>query len=1324
MDKQRLLIKRMFRELSQGLARDQAVLRRGLQRVQRHVRTGRVTATELEDLKERLAASRHARQKRLLTLPTPTYSDVLPVAQQRDHIARMVQQHPVVVLCGETGSGKTTQLPKICLDLKRGTSGWIGVTQPRRIAARSIADFLAQDLKSEIGGIVGYKMRFNDRVSPDSYVKVMTDGILLAEIQHDRMLSQYDTLIIDEAHERSLNIDFILGILKQLVPKRPELKVIISSATLDTQRFSHHFHNAPIIEVSGRTYPVEVRYRPLQILKEDEAGATDRESGRKSGGEEGNTERSEERDVEQGVLEAVQELCALGPSGDILVFLPGEREIRDIAAFLRKNNLPHVEIFPLFARLSMADQHRIFRPGKQRRIVLATNVAETSITVPGIRYVIDSGMARVSRHSGRTQVRRLPVEKISRAAANQRQGRCGRVADGVCIRLFSEEDFLARTPFTDPEIVRSSLANVILQMTFLKLGEVESFPFVDPPNPHAIRDGRRLLTELGALTEAGKLTQTGREMAQLPLDPRLGRMILAGHRYRSLHEMVIIVSAMNIPDPRERPDEQRGKAEAAHKRHHHPRSDFVTILNVWRFIQAGQAEAPSKAGFRRFLKENFLSFIRVREWQGIQSQLIQMAKQLGWKSNSNPASFEDIHKAILAGSLSFIGFKTENRDYLGAKQNRFHISPGSVLFKKSPTWVVAGELTETTRMFARTCAQVEPEWIEEVAGALCRRSHYDPHWEKKSGSVWVFERVTLFGLILMAQRKVPFGCIDAVSARQIFIQSALVEGRFQTSAPFFGHNQGLIAEVRELEHKSRRRDLLVDEQDIFHFYDGLVPEDVYDARRFHHWYRRAQREQPRLLFFSRDMLLRHVGEAVTGESFPGHLTVQGQALSLEYHFNPGDGEDGISVRIPLPFLNQLPASPFEWLVPGLLPNKVLALLKTLPKTLRRPLVPLPQAAQYCQDKITAADGGKPLTAVLGRIIAQRYAIDIPSDAWRAHDLPDHLNINFKIIDEHSEKVLAQGRDLVALRQAQGMEAKKRFDQLPKTQYERSGLTRWSFGSLPRQLAVQTEEAGMVYGFPAIQDDGSTVSLRLLDDPVQAQHVHRWGLVRLFALQLRQQVRALEKNMRVDQAMVLAYAPLGRRDRLLEELAALSLARVFLDVSDDDIHDEAGFQKRLQAGRSQLAQTAQEMGALVRCIMQPYQTVLGLLRAMKAPAVQPVVTEVRAHLDNLVFPGFLRATPPAWLPHLPRYLQAICLRLERRPFAPQKDQQRMDALLPLWRQYEAEAKKQVDEKREDPALQRYRWMLEEYRVSLFAQDLRTAMPVSPKRLQAQWEQVLK
>ncbi|MBF0185208.1 MAG: ATP-dependent RNA helicase HrpA [Magnetococcales bacterium] len=1285
------------------MSRDQADLRRKLRQLEQQQASNEQLPEALQKWQQQLEASRAVRAARQASIPALHYPEELPVAQQRQRIAEVIRQQQVVILCGETGSGKTTQLPKICLELQRGTGGWIGMTQPRRIAARSIADFLAQDLRSQVGDLIGYKMRFNDRVGADSLLKVMTDGILLAEIQSDRLLTRYDTLIIDEAHERSLNIDFLLGYLKQLLPKRPDLKLIISSATLDMARIAAHFNQAPVIEVAGRTYGVETRYRPLHGWEDEE-------------------EESEEKNLEQGILEAVQELYTLGPHGDILIFLPGEREIREIGDFLRQQELLHTEVLPLFARLSMADQQRIFHPGGKRRLILATNVAETSITVPGIRYVIDSGLARISRHSGRTQVRRLPVEKISQASARQRQGRCGRLAEGVCIRLYAQEDFLARDLFTDPEILRVSLAAVILQMKYLKLGEVESFPFVDPPGRGAIADGMRLLAELGAINERGQLTSLGSELAQLPLDPRLGRMLLAGARYGSLAEMLVIVAAMSLPDPREWPAEQRGKAEQAHKRHQDSSSDFSGLLSLWQFIDNGRQEAASNNQFRRFLKENFLSFLRVREWQGIHEQLSRLVGEMGMRINLLPAAYRELHQAVLAGTLGFVGFKTESHDYIGVAQQRFSISPGSALFKKSPTWLAAGELIETSRLFATLCARVEPEWIETVAGPLCRRHHQDPHWEKKSGCVLVFERVTLFGLTLIAQRKVQFGPLDGVKAREIFIQSALVEGEMQSSAPFFAHNQGLIAEVHELEHRSRRRDLLVEDAVLYDFYDQQIPPSVHSTHLFHQWYWQAKKRNPRLLYFSREMLLCQEGDTISGESFPGHLLINGVELSLEYHFNPGAGEDGISVQIPLPFLNQLTPAPFEWLVAGLLPNKILALLKGLPKTLRRPLVPLPQAQQYCLQQLPQHERHKPLGAVLGLLLLRQYGLSIPLDAWQHEALPDHLRMNFKIIEESSDKVLAQGRDLLALQQQWGSVAKKQFTALPKSAFEQSGLTRWAFGNLPQQVVVAGDRRNS-FGFPAIQDEGNTVALRLVESADTARQISRWGLVRLFALQLAPLLKPMEKKWALPRDLAGLDPAFGPAKGLWWQITSLALARVFLDVSEQEIETEEIFLQRLANGRPLVAQAVTEMQTLVKEIALRQRTVVTLLRQREIPGLPQVESEIQSHLASLIYPGFLRETPPQWLKQLPRYLQGMVLRLERRGFAPQRDTQRAAELQPYWQRYQARAKQHAAARLLDPELEQYRWMVEEFRISLFAQDLRTLFPVSAKRLQQQWEKVM-
>ncbi len=1313
-------LKRLAREIPQGMIRDRRSLGRRLRDLRRRFQAGRLPIDDLSALSNRVRRSREIVERRRAALPAPRYSLDLPVVGRKAEIQAAIREHQVVVLCGETGSGKTTQLPKICLELGRGVAGMLGVTQPRRIAARSIATFIARDLDSEPGRAVGFKMRFTDKVRPETHIKIMTDGILLAETRSDRLLNQYDTLIIDEAHERSLNIDFLLGYLKNILPKRPDLKLIISSATLDTEKFSNHFDNAPVVEVSGRSHPVEVLYRPLE--PDNIARLTEEEEGDGEG----------VKELEEGILEAVEELFTLEEAGDVLVFLPGEREIREAAALFARMDWKHVEILPLFARLSAAEQDRVFKPGGKRRVILSTNVAETAITVPGVRYVVDSGLARVSRHSGRTQVRRLPVEKIPRAAADQRKGRCGRLGPGVCIRLYSEADYEARPRFGDPEIRRTSLASVILQMKSLKLGEVADFPFVDPPAPHAIRDGLRLLEELGAITSRGELTDIGRQLARLPLEPRLARMILAARERLSLREVLIIVSALTIPDPRERPEAFRGKADTVHRQHVDRQSDFVALLNLWSHIERGRAEAPSKNAFRRFLKQSFLSWVRTREWRDIHDQLhTLLVGEMGFKPNQSAADYPQIHKALLAGLLGNVGFKSERHEYLGARQSTFFINPGSGLFKKSPTWVLAGELVETSKLYARTCARVEPEWVEEVAGGLCRKSHFEAHWEKKAGQVMAYERVTLFGLPLITRRKVPYGPIDPVTAREIFIQSALVEGSIRSHAEFFAHNQRLIAELRQLENKSRRRDLLVDEREIFDFYDRRVSQRTHTSRHFHNWYQQARKKDPHVLHLTREILLRDQGATISGDRFPGHLLVGGREYSLEYLFNPGAGTDGISVRIPLPDLNRVSPHPFEWLVPGLLAEKITALLKSLPKSHRRLLVPLPGSVNACLEAIAEMEerqGGetvreKPLCTVLGHILHQRLGVAIPVSLWNLEGLSDHLKINFLIIDPGSGNTLAQGRDLREITGRLGAEARDSFQKIPKNHYERKGLTRWDFDALPERV-VLTSGDQTVFGHPALRDDGASVTLKLVDDPDEAQRLHRQGVLRLFALALPQQIKHLKNNLSVTREMVYFHTTLGNREVLIKEIINLALARVFLPEGAGDVRDAETFQTRLQAGRGRLVRMAESVRGLVADILAEYHPILLSLKKNRSHTGEKTMQGIRAHLDALVHPGFLSAVPEQWLKQYPRYLKALRLRLQRRQQAPLKDAGRAAEITPLWQACRQLLERNRTERFYDPELERYRWLLEEYRVSLFAQELRTVEPVSAKRLQKQWEKVLK
>ncbi|MBF0124668.1 MAG: ATP-dependent RNA helicase HrpA, partial [Magnetococcales bacterium] len=1127
------------------MARDRAAIDRRLRLVRQQLQSQ--PARGLVLLREALPAieqSHHEYAARQASVPTLHYPESLPIVQARSEIAALLSQHPVVILCGETGSGKTTQIPKLCLELGRGRAGMIGLTQPRRIAARAIADFLARDLQPEntTGPLVGHKIRFSDHSAPTTLIKVMTDGILLAETLSDRLLLNYDTLIIDEAHERSLNIDFLLGYLQQIRGHRRDLKLVISSATLDAEKLAGHFEGAPILNVSGRIYPVEVRYRPPQQLA---TIATD------------TTDLDPEQLREQTLLAAVDELCAAG-SGDVLIFLPGEREIRETAEALRKHHPPGVIILPLYARLSTADQQRIFQPAAKRRLILATNIAETSITVPGIRYVVDSGLARISRYSGRSQIQRLPIEKISRSSADQRKGRCGRLSDGICIRLYSEEDYLDRPAFTDPEILRSSLAAVILRMKVLRLGTIEQFPFLDAPPPSAVRDGERLLQELGALDEENQLTAMGSQLAALPLDPRIGRMLLAARSHDCVTELLVISAALDLQDPRERPAEKRQQADQLHRRFLDPRSDFVAWLTLWQFISDGRRNAKSKNKFRTFLRDNFLSLSRVREWGDVHEQLSRQVREMGFKLNPTPADYATLHQAILTGLLGHIGVRQEKRDYLAVRNNRFVLASGSGLYPKPPEWVMASELVLTTRLQARGCAAIEAAWIEVAAGPLCRKVWSDPYWDSKRGQSMVHERVILYGLTLVPDRRVHYGPINPILARDILIRAGLVAGAWRLPLPpFLTHNQQLIIEVRDLEHKIRRRDLLVDDEALVAFYDERLPADITTAQQLDQWRRRAERRQPRLLYFSREFLLRQAADSSLNH-YPGHLIIGQDHYPLEYHFNPGQGDDGISVRMPLALLNRANANRFDWLVPGMLRQKVTALFRTLPQSERRKLVPLPDMVEHCLQHIVADD--RPLVTALDDCLRQTRDITIAASAWQPQLLPEHLTMNFKVIDEDRDssrepQILAQGRDLEALRQQFGDQARERFAQLARHQFEQHHLRHWNFGLLPTKVPL-TAAGRTIDGYPALRDDGDSVSLLLLASEQEAAQMMPTGLRRLFLLNLVQPMRQWQKWLPITPIMCQDYLPLGRCDNLRRELLLLLVERNFVGDEPLTIQSES------------------------------------------------------------------------------------------------------------------------------------------------------------------------
>jgi ATP-dependent helicase HrpA len=1054
-------------------------------------------------------------ERRRALAPRPDFPEELPISAKREEIAKAIAAYQVVIVCGETGSGKTTQLPKICLALGRGIAGLIGHTQPRRIAARATAARVAQELKTELGGAVGYKIRFTDKVGPRSYIKVMTDGILLAETQGDRELRQYDMLIIDEAHERSLNIDFLLGYVKQLLPRRPDLKLVITSATIDAERFSKHFDGAPVIEVSGRLYPVEVRYHPIEAEDED-------------------------YDLNQAISDAAEEL-ARGSQGDVLVFLPGEREIREAAETLRKQRPPHTEILPLFARLSAEEQERVFKPHSGRRIVLATNVAETSLTVPGIRCVVDTGLARIKRYSYRNKVEQLRVENISQAAAKQRAGRCGRVASGVCIRLYAEDEFDLRPAFTDPEVLRSSLAHVILRMKSLGLGSIEEFPFIDPPSPKAIQDGYALLAELGAVDDANELTETGKQLAKLPVDPRIGRMVLAARAENALREVLIIASALSVQDPRQRPSERAAAADEAQKRFDDEKSDFLSWIKLWNFFEETLAHRKSSRKLHESCREHFLSFNRMREWRDIHGQLRELVAELGWQVSETPATYAQIHRALLAGLLGNVGMKTDDGNYLGARGIRFWIHPGSGVGRKAGRWVMAAELTETTRLYARCVATVEPEWLESVGAHLVKRHQYEPHWEKQPARVAAFERGTLYGLLLYAKRRVHYGPMDPVESRKIFVRQALVEGDYDTRAPFFPHNRRLVQEIEQLEHKSRRPDVLVDDELICAFYESLVPEGIHNGADFDRWRREAESANPKLLFLKRADLMRHEAAGITTVQFPHAVEMAGRSFALEYHHEPGSPRDGVTLTVPLLALNQVDAVRCDWLVPGLVRDKVTRLAKSLPQKLRHQLGPFPEFV----DAFLAANRqpDAPLAQAIARYARRELNLDVPLDAFRLEILPAHLSMSFRVVDEHGRQ-LAMGRNLAQLRAELGEAAGEQFAQLAQAESPSEKVTEWNFGDLEEVAEIRRGSQTLI-GYSGLVDHDDSVSLEVFDAAAKAREAHRAGLRRLFMLQLKEQARQIEKNLPGSQAMAMQFTALGGADELRSELIAAAFDRACL-----------------------------------------------------------------------------------------------------------------------------------------------------------------------------------
>ncbi|MEU8854239.1 ATP-dependent RNA helicase HrpA [Streptomyces sp. NPDC048556] len=1296
-------------QLGQLSLRDAHRLGRRLEGARR-IRKPEARQSVLDEISAEAAKASERLAGRSARMPALSYPEQLPVSQKKDEILEAIRDHQVVIVAGETGSGKTTQIPKICMELGRGVRGMIGHTQPRRIAARTVAERVADELKTPLGEAVGWKVRFTDQVNPDAtFVKLMTDGILLAEIQTDRELLAYDTIIIDEAHERSLNIDFLLGYLARLLPKRPDLKVVITSATIDPERFAKHFGEAPIVEVSGRTYPVEVRYRPL--LEEDSDDS--------------------DRDQITAICDAVDELDHEAP-GDVLVFLSGEREIRDTADALNKRNLRHTEVLPLYARLSHAEQHRVFQRHTGRRIVLATNVAETSLTVPGIKYVIDPGNARISRYSHRTKVQRLPIERISQASANQRKGRCGRTSDGICIRLYSEDDFLTRPEFTDPEILRTNLASVILQMTAAGLGDIEKFPFIDPPDHRNIRDGVQLLQELGALETAEKspeegkrgqrLTPLGRKLSQLPVDPRLARMVLEADKNGCAREVMVIAAALSIQDPRERPSEKQTQADQNHARFKDETSDFLAFLNLWRYIREQQKERGSSS-FRRMCKQEYLNFLRIREWQDIYAQLRTVAKQMGITveepKGDEGVPEQAVHTSLLAGLLSHIGLKdTEKNEYLGARSAKFAIFPGSALFKKQPRFVMSAELVETSRLWARVNAKVEPEWIEPLAQHLLKRTYSEPHWEKDQAAVMAYERVTLYGVPIVAQRKINFGRIDQEASRDLFIRNALVEGDWRTHHQFFHDNRKLLGEVEELEHRARRRDILVDDETLFDFYDRRIPEHVVSGAHFDSWWKHKRRDEPDALDFERSMLINEKAGAVTKDDYPDSWRQGKLKFRVTYQFEPGADADGVTVHIPLQVLNQVTSEGFDWQIPGLREEVVTELIRSLPKPIRRHYVPAPNYATKFLDRAVPLQ--EPLPFTLARELQRMVGVPVTADDFDLSRVPDHLKITFRVTDERRRKV-AEDKDLEALKVQLRPKARQALSKAAAAtagpsgeSIERSGLTDWTIGTLNR--VFETRRAGQpVKAYPALVDQGATVAVRLFDTEAEQQQAMWHGTRRLILLNIPvNPAKFASDKLTNQQKLALSRNPHGSIQALFDDCATAAADRL-IAAHGGPAWDEASFRKLYDKVRADLVDLTVRTIGQVQQILAAWQACERRLKATNSLVLINNVTDVRDHLARLVPPGFVTATGLPRLPDLMRYLVAEDRRLQQMPTNVQRDTTRMEKVHEMQDEY-AWLLEQLPQGRPVPkAVLDIRWMIEELRVSYFAHALGTAQPVSDKRI---------
>ena len=1244
-----------------------------------------VIKTEIETAKQKISMKR-------LNPPKIVYPENLPVSQKKQAILEAIKQHQVVIIAGETGSGKTTQIPKICLELGRGIQGFIGHTQPRRLAARSVAARLAQELECEIGTNVGYKVRFSDHVGENTQVKLMTDGILLAELQNDKLLLQYDTIIIDEAHERSLNIDFILGYLRQLLPKRPDLKIIITSATIDPERFSRHFNSAPIIEVSGRTYPVEVRYRP--IMGDD---------------------NDSERDQIDGIVDAVNELTLEGP-GDILIFMSGEREIRDTADALAKLQLRHTEVLPLFARLSNSEQNRIFNPHGGRRIILATNVAETSLTVPGIKYVIDTGYARISRYSYRTKVQRLPVEAISQASANQRKGRCGRVSDGICIRLYSEEDFLSRTEFTDPEILRTNLASVILQMTSIGLGDIAGFPFVEAPDKRNIQDGVKLLEELGAVkshqdvSRGYQLTEIGRQLAQLPVDPRLARMVIEARKHGAVRETMVIVAALSIQDPRERPLDKQQASDEKHRRFHDKQSDFLAFLNLWDYLKDQQKEL-SNAQFRKMCRQDFINYLRIREWQDLYTQLRQVVKEQGFAINSIEADFRSVHVSLLAGLLSHIGQKDADKpEFTGARNARFTIFPGSGLFKKPPKWTMVAELVETSKLWGRIAASIDPEWIEPLAEHLTKHNYSEPHWSKSEGAVMASEKVTLYGLAIVAARQVNFGNIDPLLCRELFIRHALVEGDWATRHAFFKENLKLLSEIEDLEHKSRRRDILVDDETLFAFYDQRIPNDVISSRHFDNWWKSASKEKPDLLSFEKNMLIKEDAANVSALDYPNYWYQGDLKFRLSYQFEPGTDADGVTVHIPLAVLNQVQNIGFDWQVPGLREELIIALIKSLPKPIRRNFVPAPNYASAFLERVPAPEGS--VLDKLERELRRMTGVTVDRASWQLDQLPVHLKMTYRVIGDKN-KTIAEGYDLDALKSSLKEKVQETLSEVVDNGIEQSGLHIWSFGELPQRYE-QKRGGYSVKAYPALVDEKSSVGIRVFETEFEQQQAMWAGVRRLLLLNIPSPIKYLHEKLPNKSKLGLYFNPYGKVLELIDDCIACGIDQLIANHGGA-VWNEEQFEHLKELARAELNDVVVNIAKQVEQILTTVFAINKRLKGRVDLSMALALSDLKAQMSGLAFKGFVTAHGWKRLPDVLRYLNGIERRLEKLAIDPNRDRAQMSRVEHVQNMHQQWLSKLTPVQKMLPEVLEVRWMIEELRVSLFAQQLGTPYPISDKRI---------